>query len=197
MRAYAGNVAARSGQRAGLRPDAARNRARILQVAREQVAGGDNSLQLNLIARLAGVGVGTVYRHFPDRHALIEALSVERFRELVEQARAASSAEDPQEGLRGLLRFTLDLALDDTDFASVLSSAGGERAQTSEMKAELDEALAVLLDRARLAGTIRSGIEADDVRRLLCGVEHAVRSGDGERRELYLGVLLEGLRPPR
>ncbi|WP_159774632.1 TetR/AcrR family transcriptional regulator [Streptomyces sp. HM190] len=190
-------MAARSRQGTGLRPDAARNRARILQVARERVAAGDNSLQLNVIARLAGVGVGTVYRHFPDRHALIEALSVERFRELVEQARAASSAEDALEGLRGLLRFTLDLALDDPDFATVLSSAGDARARTSQMKAELDEAVAVLLDRARLAGVIRGGVEADDVRRLLCGVEHAVRSGEGERRELYLGVLLEGLRPPR
>jgi AcrR family transcriptional regulator len=190
-------VTPRAGQRAELRADAARNRARVLQVAREQLAAGDHSLQLNTIARIAGMGVGTVYRHFPNRHALVEALSVERFRELVEEAQAAAGAEDALAGLHGLLRFTLDRALDDPDFAAVLESAGAAEAQTSALKAELDQAVADLLDRARLAGAIRSGIEADDVRRLLCGVEHAVRSGDGERRELYLGILLEGLRPPR
>ncbi|WP_413103273.1 helix-turn-helix domain-containing protein [Streptomyces sp. Inha503] len=61
-----------------LRADVARNRARVLRVAREQLAAGDDSLQLNAIARLAGVGVGTVYRHFPNRRALWEALSTER-----------------------------------------------------------------------------------------------------------------------
>lgn len=195
--AYAGVVTPRAGQGTELRADAARNRARVLKVAREQLAAGDHSLQLNAIARLAGVGVGTVYRHFPNRHALVEALSAERFRELVAEAQAAAADEDALAGLHRLLRFALDRALDDPDFAAVLESAGDAGAQTSDMKAELDEAVADLLDRARLAGAIRSDIEADDVRRLLCGVEHAVSSGDGERREVYLDVLLMGLRPPR
>ncbi|WP_460303636.1 TetR/AcrR family transcriptional regulator [Actinocorallia aurea] len=187
----------RAGRGAELRADAARNRARILRIAREQLAAGDNSLHLNAIARLAEVGVGTVYRHFPNRHALVEALSAERFGELVDQARSAADTEDALVGLSRLLRFALDRALDDPDFAAVLESAGDAGAQTSEMKAELDQALAVLLERARLAGAIRSEIDADDVRRLLCGAAHAVRSGDGERRELYLDVLLAGLRPAR
>lgn len=199
MAAYAEVVTARAGQGTALRADAARNRDRVLQVARAQLAAGDRSLQLNAIARLAGVGVGTVYRHFPNRHALIEALSAERFRELVAEARAAAAAEDALAGLHHLLRFALDRALDDPDFATVLESTGDADAQTSEMKAELDQSVADLLHRARATGAILNGIEADDVRRLLCGVEHAVRSGDNDpaRRELYLGVLLEGLRPPR
>ncbi|MFF5900939.1 TetR/AcrR family transcriptional regulator [Streptomyces argenteolus] len=186
----------RAGQRTDLRADAARNRARVLQVAREQLAAGDHSLQLNTIARIAGVGVGTVYRHFPNRHALVEALSAERFQELVGEAQGAARAEDPLAGLRHLLHFTLDRALEDPDFAAVLESASTEETQTSQMKDELDQAVAVLLDRARRTGAIRSDIEADDVRRLLCGVEHAVRFGGSDRRELYLGILLEGLRPP-
>ncbi len=182
-----------------LRADAARNRDRILRVAREQLAAGDDSLQFNALARLAGVGVGTIYRHFPNRHALVEALSVERFQELVGQARAAVAAEDALAGLHSLLRFALDRALDDPGFAAVLESADDAEAQTSQMKSEIDRSITELLDRARLAGVLRSGLEADDVRRLLCGVEHAVRSGDSDprRRELYLGVLLEGLRPTR
>ncbi|MER5646322.1 TetR/AcrR family transcriptional regulator [Streptosporangium sp. NPDC002524] len=75
-----------------LRADAARNRARVLQVAREQLATGDDSLMLNTIARLTGVGVGMVYRHFPNRHALLEALSAERFQQLVHEAQAAGQS---------------------------------------------------------------------------------------------------------
>lgn len=183
----------------GLRADAARNRARVLRVAREQLAAGDDSLQLNALARLAGVGVGTVYRHFPTRHALWEALSAERFQELVDEARAAADDEDALAGLHHLLRFTLMRMLDDSGFAAVLESAGDAEAQTSALKAELDRAVAQLLDRARRAGAIRRDVEADDVRRLLCGIEHAVRSGDSDpaHTEVYLDVLLEGLRPPR
>ncbi|WP_436758576.1 TetR/AcrR family transcriptional regulator [Streptosporangium sp. V21-05] len=182
-----------------LRADAARNRERVLRVAREQLAAGDDSLMLNTIARLAGVGVGTVYRHFPNRHALLEALLAERFQQLVREAQAAAADEDPLAGLHRLLRFTLGRALDDAGFAAVLGSASDADARTSAMKAELDRAVAELLDRARRAGAIRHGIEADDVRRLLCGIEHAVRSGDNDAgyAEIYLDVLLEGLRPPR
>lgn len=197
--AYADRVRATGEQGPGRRADAARNRARVLQVAREQVAAGDDSLQLNAIARLAGVGVGTVYRHFPNRHALWEALLVERFRELVEEARAAAADEDPLAGLRRLLRFTLARALEDSGFAAVLESATDTDARTVELKRELDSATARLLDRARLTGAIRRDIGPGDVRRLLCGVEHALRSGEHgpERAEVYLGVLVEGLRPPR
>ncbi|WP_231981463.1 MULTISPECIES: TetR/AcrR family transcriptional regulator [unclassified Streptomyces] len=182
-----------------LRADAARNRARVLRVAREQLAAGDDSLQLNAIARLAGVGVGTVYRHFPNRHALWEALSTERFQDLVDEARAAAADEDALAGLHRLLRFALLHALSDAGFAAVLESASDTDAQTAALKAELDGAVAQLLDRARLDGVIRRDVEADDVRRLLCGVEHAVRSGDSDpaRTKIYLDVLLEGLRPPR
>ncbi|GAA0968273.1 TetR/AcrR family transcriptional regulator [Acrocarpospora macrocephala] len=189
----------KAGRVTALRADAARNRARVLQVAREQLAAGDDSLQLNTIARLAGVGVGTVYRHFPNRHALLEALSAERFQQLVSEAQVAAADENALTGLHRLLRFALARALDDAGFAAVLESASDADARTSAMKAELDRAVADLLDRARHAGAIRHGIEADDVRRLLCGVEHAVRSGDGNPKyaELYLDVLLEGLRPPR
>ncbi|MFI1767245.1 TetR/AcrR family transcriptional regulator [Streptomyces sp. NPDC020800] len=189
----------RSDQGPALRADAARNRARVLQVAREQLATGDDSLQLNAIARLAGVGVGTVYRHFPNRHALREALSAERFQELVDEAQAAAADEDALAGLHRLLRFALMHALDDTGFAAVLESASDTDAQTSALKAELDGTVAHLLDRARRTGAIRRDVEADDMRRLLCGVEHAVRSGDSDpaRIAIYLDVLLEGLRPRR
>nr|WP_042377218.1 TetR/AcrR family transcriptional regulator [Streptacidiphilus melanogenes] len=182
-----------------MRADAARNRARVLQIAREQLAAGDSSLQLNAIARLAGVGVGTVYRHFPTRHALVEALSVERFAQLVDEARAAAAEADALTGLHRLLTYALARSLDDPEFAAVLEASRDAEEQTAALKAELDQAVAGLLDRARETGAIRGDIEADDVRRLLCGIEHAVRVGDSDplRIGVYLSVLLEGLRPPR
>ena len=187
-----------------LRADAARNRARVLQVAREELATGDDSLMLNTIARIAGVGVGTVYRHFPNRHALLEALLAERFSSFVREAQAAAADEDPLAGLHRLLRFTLGRALDDAGFAAVLGSASDADAQTSAMKAELDRAVAELLDRARRAGAVRHGIEADDIRRLSAAsstrsaqATAATAATTAKRAGIYLDVLLEGLRPPR
>ncbi|WP_051766175.1 TetR/AcrR family transcriptional regulator [Saccharothrix syringae] len=176
-----------------LRADAARNRERVLEAARERLAAGDDSLQLNAIAKLAGVGVGTVYRHFPTRHALLEALVTERFRSLVDRARAAAGDDDPARGLRSLLRFALDLVTADAGFAAVLESADRAEGAAAALKSELDGAVTRLLDRAREVGAIRSDLDADDVRRLVCGVQHAV--GAGGDAGLYLDVLLGGLRP--
>jgi AcrR family transcriptional regulator len=192
-------VTPKAEQATALRADAARNRARVLRVAREQLAMGDDSLMFNSIARLAGVGVGTVYRHFPNRSALLEALMAERFQQLVSEAQAAATEPDALAGLHRLLRYALGHVLDGPGLTGVLESAGDADVRTSVMKADFDRAVTELLDRARQAGAIRPDLEADDVRRLLCGVEHAVRAGDDPARhaELYLGVLLEGLRPPR
>ncbi|WP_254552769.1 TetR/AcrR family transcriptional regulator [Kitasatospora sp. MMS16-BH015] len=192
-------MTSKGGQGGVLRADAARNRALLLRAARDQLAAGDDSLQLNAIARLAGVGVGTAYRHFPTPHALREALSADRFRELVAEAEAAAGEEDPVAGLRRVLRFVLASTLADGGFAAVLVAAEDAEAATSALKKDLDLAVAHLLDRARAAGAVRRDVEAGDLRRLLCGVEHALRAGEAgpARTELYLAVLVEGLRPPR
>jgi AcrR family transcriptional regulator len=179
-----------------MRADAAQNRQRVLDVARAQLAAGDDSLQLNAIARLAGMGVGTVYRHFPNRHALVEALQTDRFQRFVDRARAASAETDAARGLSSLLDYTVEQTVADPGFAAVLESTDPAGA-TAAMKVELEHLLTLLLERAREAGLIRPDITADDLRRMVCGVGHAVHSGaDGSRASrLYLEVLLNGLRP--
>ena len=179
-----------------LRADAARNRARVLEVARERLAAGDATLPMNTIARLAGVGVGTVYRHFPSRRALLESLATEGFERLLAEARAAADDDDPGMGLERLLRYGLRCQLEDAALAAVLRSSESVCARTSRLWAELFEAVGRLLGRAREAGALRPEIGADDIRCLLCGVEHAVRMGDGDADKIdrYFGVLLGGLR---
>ncbi|MFC8851082.1 MULTISPECIES: TetR/AcrR family transcriptional regulator [unclassified Micromonospora] len=180
------------------RADAARNRDRVLATARLAVASGDLSLQHNDIARRAGTGVGTVYRHFPTRRALLEALAEDTFTALLDDARAASR-HDPGTGVEILLRALLTRQLTDPAFAEVIAGEPEQDADpgTTARRAELGELARAVLDDARRAGTLRPDLTEDDLRHLLCGVAFAVRIGDepDERAERYLRILLDGVRP--
>ena len=179
-----------------LRADSARVRAQMLAAARERLHGGDADLPMNAIAKAAGVGVGTAYRHFPNRQVLLEALAVQSFAALVQDARSGAADPDPAAGLRRLLRAGLLLLHDDPALAVVLATPGSACAETAELGAELFGALDDLLARARAAGLIRPEVTADDLRRLVCGVQHAMRIGDDDATDRYLDILLAGLRTP-
>ncbi|MCP3138633.1 TetR/AcrR family transcriptional regulator [Pyxidicoccus xibeiensis] len=180
-----------------LRADAARNRERVLVVAREQLANGDSSLQMNLIAREAGVGVGTVYRHFPTRQDLLEALVREHLQALLDTAREAEEADNARQGIQRFLHALLDLMLADVGLAEVLNAPQDASPLTSKLKVELGAATRRLLARAHRSGVVRPEVGPDDVRRLMCGVAHAVSIGADSRgsAERYLTILLDGLRP--
>ncbi|MEU1757105.1 TetR family transcriptional regulator [Micromonospora matsumotoense] len=183
-----------------LRADAARNRERVLATARAVAAEGDLSLPLNEIARRAGVGVGTAYRHFPNRRALLEALAADAFATLLDQARAATRGDDPWDGVELLLRAFLRGQLDDPALAEVLSTSAEEdaTAQTTAGREELGALAAIVLARATRAGRLRPGLTLDDLQHLVCGTAFAARLADAPDRrvELYLTVLLAGLRAP-
>jgi AcrR family transcriptional regulator len=180
-----------------LRSDAARNRARVLTIARQQVDAGDLSLQMNAIARLAEVGVGTVYRHFPTRQALLEAVSTDSYTQLVDEAQKALAAEDAAVGFRNLMQCALKLMLADAGLAAVLASPALECEQTQLLGDELKRLFRKLLSRVHQTGAIRRDVDGDDLRRLLCGVACAVQVGKPGRQidRRYLGYLLDGLRP--
>lgn len=180
-----------------LRADAARNRSQVLRVAREQLADGDTSLPMNTIARRAGVGVGTVYRHFPSRQSLLEALAYDSFQTLVRETQAAAVEPDPAVGLQRMLRCALQCQLRDIGLAVVLATPDFECPETLELGAELVDSVSQVLDQARQAGVIRADVEADDIRRLLTGVYEAIRAGADptDHTEPYLQVLVRGLRP--
>ncbi|WP_329016023.1 TetR/AcrR family transcriptional regulator [Micromonospora rifamycinica] len=181
-----------------LRADAARNRQRVLATARAAVAEGDLSLQLNEIARRAGVGVGTVYRHFPTRRALLEALAADAFATLLDQARAATHEDDPWDGVELLLRAFLRGQLDDPALAEVLATPAEQDATTPTTagRAELGALAATVLEQATRAGRLRPGLTLDDLQHLVCGTAFAARIAGTPRHrdELYLTVLLAGIR---
>lgn len=179
---------------AALRADSARVRERMLAAARERVAAGELELPMNAIAKDAGVGVGTMYRHFPTRQALLESLATESFETLVARAKAAPDGLD---GLTELLRVALRCLLTDPSLAAVLANPTFECAETVVLSQELSGAFMRLLDKTKKAGAIRPDVTGDDLRRLMCGVQHAARSGgDSETAaERYLAILVKGLRP--
>lgn len=177
---------------AQIRADAARSRARILDVARAHDA---STLRLNDVARDAGVGVGTVYRHFPTVHALVEALSSETLERMSVIARTAARHPDPAEALADFLGAALALQLQDGGLQAVLLSPDDEDEAVRAMKIEIFAAFDGVLQRARDAGLVRADLSIAQIEHLICGVEHAVRIGSPEDREVFLEILLAGIRP--
>lgn len=183
------------------RADAARNRERLLHAARSAIADGDRSLQLNDIARRAGVGVGTAYRHFPTPRALLETLVQEQIVDLLGQARRDLAEPDAWLGLSRLLTAGVALMVSDPGFAEVMAAGDDALAQTTSRKSELWTAVAGLIRRARDSGELRPEVEVADIVRLMCGVSYAARLGDdaepGARAGGYATWLVDGLRTPR
>jgi len=175
-----------------LRSDAARSRARILEVARRHDSG---DLRFNDLAREAGVGVGTVYRHFPTAHALVETLALQTLERLRVLTREAVAEPDPSTAIANLLRAALDLQLEEGGLQPVLLSAEDEADEVREAKREILTSFEQILERARAAGVVRPDLSTEQMEHLVCGMEHAVRLGASSDRGPYLEILLAGLRP--
>ena len=184
---------------APLRTDAARNWQRIVEVGRRLVDDGV-PLQLNDVARLAGVGVATVYRHFPTPEALLETVAAPGLEALAAHGERALADDDPWQALAGFLFAAIDAMLTDASIPPVTAAPDNALPRTTELKARLQDLCGQLLDRARAAGTVRRDVTQADLIPLMCGVAYAAsaRASDHEpapaagRR--YLIVTLDGLR---
>jgi AcrR family transcriptional regulator len=161
-----------SGTNRPLRADARRNRERILESARIVFAQAGPDAQIDDVARHAGVGVGTVYRHFPTKEALLAELIRQKFRLFADRARDALEEDgEPFALIEALMRRNAATAASDAGIQYALASAG-EQAWT-QAQVEQDELLALtaeLIERARRAGTIRPDVEATDIGMLMCGL---------------------------
>ena len=172
-----------------LRRDVARNRDRILVAAAALRTAGE-PLQLNAVARRAEVGVGTVYRHFASPEALAEGLVEHRFGELAESARAVAERFPADEALRRFLDEALRVYAGDPDFAAASVVGAPVRAETEAARAELMDAVRLLVDAA--ASRLEPGLTAADLLVLLCGLAYSVRLRP-ERAAAYLDALLDGV----
>ena len=179
-----------------LRADARRNRERILQSARAAFAESGADAQIDDVARHAGVGVGTVYRHFPTKQALLTELVRQTFRLFTGWAREALEAGgEPFALIEGLLRRIAETAAGDAGVQYALASTAGQA--PAEAPAEQDELIAVIAEltgRARRAGTIRPGIEATDIAMLICGVVSVMGPRRGFDWRRHTDLVIDTLR---
>jgi AcrR family transcriptional regulator len=177
-----------------VRSDAAKNRAHLLVVARGMMKGSDRVPPFNDLAHEAGVGVGTVYRHFRDHGALLAGL-VEAQLSDVEALTARVMAEsEPVVALELLLRGAIALELDSPVLARVLASADGSAALAQ--LAALNAAGERVIARGKRTKVLRADVKPGDLRRLVCGIERAIRTGDEQAAaaERYVSFVLAGLR---
>jgi len=180
-----------SGARA-LRADARRNRALVLEAAEVVFAAEGLAVPIDEVARRAGVGVGTVYRHFPTKEALFEAIVVGRVERLVADARAQLAVPDPGGALFRFVHRLVEEGGAKRDLVDALAGAGRDL-KGSRPNQELQEAAGELLERAQRAGVVRTDVGVVDVLALVgsvCAVPDATRRG------LLVSVLCDGLRPP-
>jgi AcrR family transcriptional regulator len=180
-----------------MRADARRNRARILEVAFDSFAADGLGVPVHEIARRAGVGTGTVSRHFPTKEALFAAIIQDRVGQLVDQADvlAAEHAAEPGAAFRAFFETMVSQLAVDKGLADALAGEGVDlAAQTARAGEQITDALAGLLRRAQQSGDMRPDVEAADVKALMMGClghENRLAPGALQRR---IDIVWAGLR---
>jgi AcrR family transcriptional regulator len=180
-----------------LRADARRNRELLLEAASAAFAEEGLSVPLDEIARRAGVGPGTLYRHFPVKEALFEAVLLDRLQRLADDAQSLRSAENPGTALTGFIGRLVAEAAPKQDLVEALASGGADvGAALSGTAGRLRAEIGHLLDRAQHGGTIRDDITIADLMALISGVLVAVRARPGGQADPQraVAVLCDGLR---
>ncbi len=178
-----------------LRADARRNRERILAAAQAEFAVSGGDAQMDAIAVRAGVGVGTVYRHFPTKGALVDQLIRTRFESFLDGARAALEVADPWEAFAGMMRANAEGCAADAGTQHIFLQADARAGPRLARETGLSGLAQQVIDRGQAAGVIRADFSADDIGMILCGVASVIHFGDPSydwRR--HLGFVLDGLR---
>jgi AcrR family transcriptional regulator len=179
-----------------LRADARRNREKVLAAARAVFAEQGVDAQIDDVARRADVGVGTVYRHFPTKEALLNALSDEVFAVVAVYVRTLLTLDDPWEAFTRALWFGAEKTAGDRAFTEILGAVRMKQARSCPGKEDLLVTTGELMDRCKAAGVMRQDARPEDIGLLMCGVgsaaamEHPV---PGAWRR-HLAIVLDGLR---
>ncbi|WP_030199868.1 TetR/AcrR family transcriptional regulator [Streptomyces sp. NRRL S-87] len=186
-----------SGERP-LRADAARNRARLLEVATEVFTTRGVGVPTEEIARTAGVGVGTLFRHFPTKEALLEAVMVRRLEATAAEVAQLAAEAGPAEAFFGCFRLLVEQSVGKSEFTEALAAAGVDvHASLRERTEEIRDRLDGLLAAAQEAGAVRRELGLPEFLALLAGTGRAVEQlgTDPAARERVFAVVFDGLRP--
>lgn len=177
-----------------LRADAARNRARLLEVAYETFAAEGLAVPIDEIARRAGVGAGTVYRHFPTKDDLFRAIVDNRLRRAIDEGHALLQSDHTGEALFIFLRWMVVWGATDRGLVDALAGAQFD-IKTAAPQAEeaFLTVLGELLDAAQRAGTARADVGVPEVKALMVGCQ-AMQSYTGDTGDRLTSVVLDGLR---
>jgi len=181
-----------------LRADARRNRERILSAGRELFAREGPEAQMDEIAAHAGVGIGTVYRHFPTKEALLTEMVRVRFQEFAAIATLAEDTVDPREALETVMRRSAEAAEGDIGFQlAMMGSNELEWEGIEEQKAVLAEVLTRIIERAVSAGVVRDDFTFEDFGMVMCGITSTIyyQPGSADWRR-HLAIMLDGVRAP-
>ncbi|MCI2419058.1 TetR/AcrR family transcriptional regulator [Saccharopolyspora sp. K220] len=183
-----------------LRADARRNRERILDVADAVFGEAGQAASTEEIARRAGVGIGTVFRHFPTKEALLEAVFVRRLTGLRDRAAQQLDARDPGQAFSDFFTLVVRDAPAKLAIAGALADSGANlRTAVHDAHQELRAAFGRLLERAQAAGAVRRDVELAEVYALLIGTSRAAAAADVDDRVLTgtLRIVFDGLRATR
>jgi AcrR family transcriptional regulator len=179
-----------------MRADAQRNRVRVLEAAEAVFAAEGLHVPIDVIAEKAGVGVGTLYRHFPTKEKLFEAIVIDRITALAAEARCrATSSEDPGAAFFGFLDHMVDVSASKRDLIMALAGAGVEfEVVAAEAKEDMKCAIEELLARAQAAGAVRADVTAPVVMSLVGGACMAADHPGQVTTTEILAIVFDGLR---
>ena len=181
-----------------LRADARRNRAAVIAAAKRLFADQGLDAQMPDVARVAKVGVGTVYRHFPTKDDLIAALVAERFERLAEKAREGLEADDAWEGICDFIRFSARIQADDRGLCEVMGSRP-EVMDGAALAVGLPELCDRLVKRAQRSGELRRDLVWEDIPMIACGLGRITQTTVGPaagRWPRLVEIIIDGLRAP-
>jgi AcrR family transcriptional regulator len=183
-----------------LRADARRNRERVLRAAQQMFAAEGLGVPLDEIARRAGVGPGTVHRHFPAKEELYLAVAIDQLEQLAAQAKVLSATGDPATALFTQLSRMMASGTENVAVKSALAAAEFDlRTAAPDVAADLTRHVADLLDRAQAARAVRGDITVEEVMALVAGafaaIRHAGAEASRERSAHIAQIILDGLRP--
>jgi AcrR family transcriptional regulator len=180
-----------------LRRDAQANRDRIVEAARACFAAEGIAVPVEQIAQRAGVGMGTLYRRFPTKEDLIDAVLEDAFEGFIAAAEQALEAEDPWIGFSGFFERAIALHAANRGLMDVTATEARGKARAESMRKRLGPLVRELIERAQAQGTLRGDFAPEDVALVFWSAGRVIEASSAVAPELWrrqLGLMLDGLR---